>query len=49
MTEKEFWKCTPKKLSALSNVYARQKAGKDEAETDEGAGTVRKGFIDQCW
>jgi len=37
MTEEQFWRCTPKKLQALFNVYKKVNGIEDKEE---------KGFID---
>lgn len=58
MDEKQFWRCTPRKLSALSRVHAEVNNPEEhkKSKTDKGLAfksnkfkTVKKGYIDQVW
>ena len=44
MTEQEFWKCFPRKLSELTRVHIELNSKKDGSE-----GESQQGFIDQVF
>lgn len=56
MTEQQFWKSTPRKLSALSRIHAEVNNPEGVKNSQKGMAfksnkfkNVQKGFIDQVW
>lgn len=50
MTEKEFWKCTPKKLGNLVTVYMKQNAvSEPSGDSPQSEQKAKFGYIDSIF